>query len=160
MISSPRTAALRLLAVLAVVVGASACSQTDGHTYVDVDVNIDSTTIDANRQYLILSCELQVTGADEASEMLPCRENQVPLHVGTFQWSSAATSGALTFTVTVFGTNRVALGAGSSEPVGVSPGKRLQSSVLIVGVASPEDGGVTPDGGTPTDGAPADGATD
>jgi hypothetical protein len=65
---------------------------------------------------------------------LPCRENNVPYHVGTFQWASEASSGSLQFTVKLFDANRVVIGSGTSESVAVSPGKHLMTDVLVLGV--------------------------
>jgi hypothetical protein len=141
------TAPLLGLALLA-----SACSKDVNYGYVDVDVTADEVTINTNRLYLVTSCEFVVMGADENGEPfgLPCRENNVSRHVGTFQWTSRATAGTLQFTVTLFDANHDPLGTGTSDPVPVSPGKHQATSVLVVGDDTPEP---MPDAGTGGDAA-------
>lgn len=123
-------------ALLAFATLVSACADDAKYTYVDVDVTIDETTIDASRLYLVYSCGFFVTGADEVPDEvgLPCLANKVPYHVGTFQWTSEAPSGSLQFTVKLFDANHIVIGEGTTDPVVVSPGKHLKTSVLVVGV--------------------------
>lgn len=146
--SHPRGGLGILATALAIGVGA-ACGDTVSYTYVDVDVNVDTASLDATHLFLVTTCELFVSGADESpgGTGLPCRENNVPPHVGRFQWSSKATSGTLEFTVKLFDANREVLGSGTSDPVAVSPGKHLETSVLVLGVVQPDTG--APDGGAP-----------
>jgi hypothetical protein len=147
---------------------ATGCGKAVSYTYVDVEVNVDTASLDATHLFLVTACELFVSGADVSSSGtgLPCRENNVPPHVGTFQWSSEATSGTLEFTVKMFDANREVLGSGTSEPVAVMPGKRLETSVLVLGVAQPDAGtGSGSDAGTADtnatdDGGASDGGAD
>lgn len=122
-------------ALLALPLLGGGCTKDTNYTYVDVDVTVDEPTINNSLLYLVTSCEFVVMGVDENPQVfgLPCRENNVPRHVGTFQWTSTATSGTLQFKVTLFNANHDPIGDGTSDPVAVSPGKHLATSVLIVG---------------------------
>lgn len=123
-------------ALLAFATLVSACADDAKYTYVDVDVTVDESTIDASRLYLVYSCGFFVMGADDVPDEvgLPCLPNKVPVNVGTFQWTSDAPSGSLQFTVKLFDANHITIGEGVSESVPVSPGKHLKTSVLVVGV--------------------------
>jgi hypothetical protein len=131
--------ALRAAALLGFALLGPACSDSTRFTYVDVDVTVDAATINATQLYLVTACGFFVMGADEVTGEvpLPCRENNVPYHVGTFQWASEAPSGSLQFTVKLFDANRVVIGSGTSEPVPVMPGKHQMTDVLVVGVEPP-----------------------
>jgi hypothetical protein len=133
------------LLAAAVMLGSAGCSKNATYTYVDVHVSIDQQTISDTQLDSVFSCEFQVIGAEVSGSMnLPCRSNQVPRDVGTFQWTSNASTGDLQFRVRVFDGNLVVLGEGTSEAVAVAHGKHLQTSVLVTGVA----GGTEPDGGS------------
>ena len=135
------------IAAVALALGlGGACGNTVSYTYVDVDVEVDTASLDATHLFLVTRCEFTVSGADETSSGvgLPCRENNVRPRVGTFQWSSEATSGSLQFTVNLFDANRVVLGSGTSDPVAVSPGKHLTTSVLVWASRSPTRARQTP----------------
>jgi hypothetical protein len=146
---------------LALFLTGTACSSDTAYTYVDVHVTIDPTTVTKTQLYLVTSCELMILGADAGhSYGLPCVEKEVPYDVGTFQYSSKATSGTLQFLVRILDGNHVLVGESTSDPVPVSPGKHLQTSVVVVGVTPPATGGDVDAGADADQNPSADGSTD
>jgi hypothetical protein len=124
---------VRGLIVLVGLLVSATCSKAGTYTYVDVYVSIDRQTVPVGQLFQVISCEFQVLGADVSDAInLRCPEKQVPYDVGTFQWTSGAASGSLQFRVRTFDGNHLVLGEGTSETVPVSPGKHLETSVLIV----------------------------
>lgn len=169
----PRIGRLMFLAALA---AGLSCSKTEPSTYVDVHVTIDNLTVSRDQLSLVTSCEVQVMSVDLPQPFtLPCPENNVPYDVGTFEWVSQAKSGTLQFLVRILDASRVIVGQVTSEALPVSPGKHLQTTVLVLGVlpsgssdgggdAGDDAGGATLDGGTDlplsTDGSTADAGGD
>ena len=161
----PRIGRLIILASLA---AGLSCSKTAPSTYVDVHVTIDNLTVSRDQLALVTSCEVQVMSVDLPQPFtLPCRENNVPYDVGTFEWVSQAKSGTLQFLVRILDASRVIVGQVTSDALPVSPGKHLQTTVLVLGVlpsgssdGGGDTGGDTLDGGTDlppsTDGSTAD----
>jgi hypothetical protein len=110
------------------------CANDVTYTYVDVHVTIDEQSIPATQLFHVTSCEFHVEGADMSSPAnIRCPENMVSYDVGTFQWTSEATSGTLNFIVQIFDPNLVVIGEGTSS-VPVSPGKHLQTAITVVAV--------------------------
>ncbi len=150
------------LMTLAISLTGTTCSSDPSYTYVDVHV---TTTLDPTQLYLITSCEVQVLGADSGNTFgLPCIEKKVSADVGTFQWSSTAKSGTLQFLVRLLDGNHVIMGESTSDPVKVSPGNHLQTSVVVTGVAPPAsadaDGGTDSDANVLTDASSAEVSAD
>ena len=158
----PRIGRLMLLASLA---AGLSCSKTTPSTYVDVHVAIDNLTVSRDQLALVTSCEVQVMSVDLPQPFtLPCPENKVPYDLGTFEWVSQAKSGTLQFLVRILDASRVIVGQATSEALPVSPGKHLQTTVLVLGVlpSGSSDGGgdAGDDAGDDAGGATLDGGTD
>ena len=160
------------LLALAFAFASAGCTKTVTYTYIAVHVSIDMTTVPEELRFQINGCEFHVQGAEtSAVRNLTCPPNFVPYDLGTFEWETQVTSGTEQFVVQIFGPNQNVIGEGTSDPVTLSPGLHLATSVLVLGIAAPQpDGGTSPDGGTdsgvdagadaaPTD-APVDGGID
>jgi len=131
-------------AILLVTCAAPGCGKTNTFSYVDVHVTIDPSIMDKDLMTMVVSCEAQVTGADEALGVSLPRCAGINTHdLGTFEWSSTA-SGAVQFTVELYALNRVVFATGTSEPITLVANKRTSASVVVHAVAT--DGGV-PDSG-------------
>jgi hypothetical protein len=131
-------------AILLVACAAPGCGKTNTYSYVDVHVLIDPSIMDKDLMTMVVSCEVQVTGADQQLGVSLPRCAGVTTHdLGTFQWSSTA-SGAVQFTVELYALNRVLFATGTTDPITLVANKRTSASVVVHAVAT--DGGV-PDSG-------------
>jgi len=141
------------LLALALLFASTGCTKSVLYTYVSVHVMIDDTTVTEDQLVQVTSCVFDVASTEGSqSRNLRCPPHNVRFDVGTFEWETQVQQGDLAFMVRIFDSNLVVIGQGSSEPVPISPGKHLTTSVLVVGVQSP-----TPDGGTMSDAATTDG---
>lgn len=141
-----------VLLALALVFASAGCSKTVTYTYVLVDVKIDMPTVPEDQRFQINSCEFHVTGAETSDvKSLRCPPNLVPYDVGSFEWATQVQTGTLHFVVQIRGPNLQVIGEGTSDPVTISPGRHLTTSVLVLGVpTSAPDGGAATDAGTDT----------
>ena len=94
-------------------------------------------TIDEQTIFNVETCEFEVRGVETREAMnLPCTLHYVRHDLGTFQWTTTADAGSLVFVVNLFGPNRVVFGSGQSDPVAITPGKTLSTSVFVTAVAA------------------------
>jgi hypothetical protein len=108
-----------------------ACGDEVDYGYFSVRVSAaDSATPD----YLsrIAACGVNVDGAAVDFSALACSEGSVTQHeLGVFEWSTATKSGTVRFTVTLKdGIGRL-LGTGTSAEVAISPGRTVETTVLV-----------------------------
>jgi len=132
-------------AILLAACAAPGCGKTNTYSYVDVHVVIDPTIPDKDLMSMVVSCEVQVTGADHAQGVTLPRCAGLTTHdLGTFEWSSTA-SGTVQFTVELYALNRVLFATGTTEEVTLVPNTQTKASVIVRAVAT--DGGVPDAGG-------------
>jgi len=110
------------------------CSKTTTYSYVDVSVQVDPSVPMKDLAATLDSCEVQVSGAESVEGVvIPCGPNaKIGYDLGTFEWTTTLEKGQLVFTVTLFALNRAVYGSGTSTPVDIVAGKRVNSSVIVV----------------------------
>ena len=109
-----------------------ACQDEVDYGYVSVKVLVDSSA-DADYLGRIASCGVNVDGADVDFSSLACAEGRFSRHeLGTFEWSTDTSAGSVQFTVTLKDAGWDVLGTGTSTPVSISPGKTVETSVMVV----------------------------
>ena len=97
---------LPLLLAIVGVLGLGGC-QT--YTYINVETKFDPRSVDTTLAFRVGRCEITVSGADDALFTLPdvvgrerravCPPPPGQLVIGTFQYTTFASSGSLTFTM-------------------------------------------------------------
>ena len=110
------------------------CSKTTTYSYVDVNVQVDPSVPRQELAAKLDSCEVKVTGAESVEGVvIPCVPNaKLGYDLGTFEWTTTLEKGQLVFTVTLFALNRAVYGSGTSAPVDIAAGKRVNGSVIVV----------------------------
>jgi len=139
------------LAVVAAAVSSASCGKTDNYTYIDVSVFADANTVTKmDFATKVVTCEMYVTGAETSNPtVLNCQPTQQSYpSVGTFEWTTKLNKGALQFTVTLFGLNRVPFAVGTSEPVTLGTSQKLTANVVTVLVPDNMMGAGGTSGGT------------
>jgi hypothetical protein len=108
------------------------CEEDVNYGYFAVRVTVDQTATDAWLAS-VAGCGVNVDGADVDFGSLACAEGTLNgRELGVFEWSTSTPSGAVQFTVTFrSGLGRL-LGTGKSPEVSISPGKTVETSVVVV----------------------------
>jgi hypothetical protein len=122
------------LAVLAGLALPVSCSKTNTYSYVDVNVQVDPSVPVKELGAKVDSCEVKVSGAESVEGVvIPCGPNaKIGYDLGTFEWTTTLEKGQLIFTVTLFALNREVYGTGTSAPVDIVAGKRVNAAVVVV----------------------------
>jgi hypothetical protein len=95
-------------AVLGCLAGLALLAGCNTYKYFEIHVTFDPATLDSSQTGYISSCWVTVSGADSAQFRLkgnvcpPPASSVAPLDVGTFEYSSFADSGSLTFKLEAF----------------------------------------------------------
>jgi len=123
-----------LLALALALTGAAACG--GGSSIFDVKMTI-SNSVPSETRSMVTACEVVVAGSDHADFFLgkskiPCMDGLTGTDLGTFAYTSSATSGTVSFTVNLLGNNPtaapIATGTGNGP---AHEGSRTAVTVLI-----------------------------
>jgi hypothetical protein len=120
-----------LLALAAL--GATACGGEVTYSYFRVAVKVDEASVSFDCLRRFFACAANVSGADHDSGDVKC-QNPASHDLGAFEFSSTARSGAVTFAVSAYDTNRKELARGESMPVGVVPNMVTRAEVVLKAV--------------------------
>jgi hypothetical protein len=142
----------------ALVVSASGC---DPYTYYNVDVRLsEADPVTGNGVKVpstlnqIASCDVSVYASDDSSGPIesgialnqrtlgphasPCRGDKTPHpDLGILDYSSARSSGSLTFKVNLYDGNRNIIVQGSTDPTALNPGHVLPTVTLVASPCGP-----------------------
>jgi hypothetical protein len=142
------------LALLGLVLAAGGCNT---YKYFDIDVSFDPQStgmgFDSTDVAQISSCRITVSGADSATSDLrncpPPPNSTAPFEVGQFEYSTFASSGALTFTVVTYTglglTDACKNGEGATLPIPVT-GMTTITGKLVIEKTGAGCSGTTPVG--------------
>ena len=127
-----------LLALVLALVGTGAAGCKDLRYY-DVDVTFDTATFGSSGEVsTIQTCHVFVTGAENADFYIrnagECLGNTTGSHLGTFEYSSLAEEGNLTFTMKVYNglvEDTPCLFGEGSVTVPVTPTTTSKSTMLV-----------------------------
>jgi hypothetical protein len=130
-----------------------ACDKPVTYSYFLIEAKLDPTTVDFELINRITACAvLAQTPAREDSADLPCKRHQVVHNLGTFEYTTTLTSGAIKFVLIANDSNQMLLARGETTPLDIVPGKTVTATVVATALPAPEpDAGApaTPDSSTP-----------
>jgi len=152
-------------ALLVLSLAAAGCEKNSTYTYFNIDVTLDQRTISNDLLDTISACAaLAATPMRTDTADLRCMRHKIQPHLGTFQYTTSLTSGAITFSVIMTSFDGTQVAQGQTAPIGIVPGGTTSGSIMVEAIpgAFGADGGA-PDGaasdGATSDGAGSDGAT-
>jgi hypothetical protein len=150
---------IRLAPLALVLALLPACDKPVTYSYFLIHAKLDSTVDDAllNR---IAACAVEArTSLRTDSAQLACKQHFVTNDLGTFEYTTSLTSGAIKFVLIANDINGILMATGETPPLDIQVGKTVMADV--VGTAAPgakPDAGasVTAGTGTMPDGGTAD----
>lgn len=105
------------------------------YSYFAVDVKIDASYSFLER---VSTCVARAEGPQTHEEDLRCSKGTVPHNLGTFDYVTSATSGSVTFTVTLKDIGGRDIGQGKTGPVSIVAGGTQMASVTVVPLPEPD----------------------
>jgi hypothetical protein len=131
-----------------------ACDTPVTYSYFLVHAQLDPATVDFEKLNLIEACAVVAqTPQRQDSADLHCKRHEVPRDLGTFEYTTTLTSGAIKFVLIANDFNQQPVARGESVPLEIVPGKTVMGEVVAT-AAVPADS----DAGTPA--TPDAGASD
>jgi hypothetical protein len=112
-----------------------ACSEPVTYSYFVVHARLDAT-VDVALLNRIAACGVvATTPAREDTAELDCRQHFVSSDLGTFEYTTSLTSGAIKFKIIANDFNGILLASGETPPLDIQVGKTVTAEV--VGTAAP-----------------------
>jgi hypothetical protein len=124
------------------------------YSYFLVSAKLDPATVPFELRDQIETCAIYAdTPLREDAADLHCRRHQVMNDLGTFEYTTTLTSGAIKFVLVVSDYNQQVVARGESTPIDIDPGKTAMGSVVAVAVprASDDAGTVSAPDAAPSD---------